>query len=444
MRYVGRMKLSDIERMQADGLISGEQRGAIVAKYDLREDEGRFLRIVALIGAVLVASGIALLISANWQEIPSWLKIAVGLALMVGAHAAGYHLRDTRGDYPKTGDAFHLLGAGMFLANIALVGQIYNLSSHPPNAILLWWLGIAALPWLLRSPVQHLLSLLALALWFGMELNARNSLIYLGNSAAQVVFYATLGLLYFGLGTNLRRTRFDAFASATEKLGLLGFHAFLFPLTWRITFHQVNTGTPSHWVFAGMAVAACLLMFLGLRNDQRLDRQWRLIWGAALAGGAVLLAGALVAFSAAGAEWAGRGSGGFWDDVTGYNSVVALVWFILCVVQIQVGVQLRSSFLINLAVAAIALDLIATYISLFGTMTETGLMFLIGGIFLIGLGYYLEKKRRTLLRRMQPPAAPAGPLAPGAPIWQTGPAGPAAPAGPEAPAGPASPTSPAP
>ena len=101
------------------------------------------------------------------------MKIAAGLLLMLGFHAGGWWLREVQGKYRKTGEALHLIGSCLFLANIALIGQIYNIVSRPPNAFLLWWIGIAALPWLLRSKAQHVLLLIAFGVWFGFEVNER-------------------------------------------------------------------------------------------------------------------------------------------------------------------------------------------------------------------------------------------------------------------------------
>ena len=60
----------------------------------------------------------------------------------VGAHY-GLGAWLSRSDrHPALSEVCHLLGSGMFLANIALIGQVYHLSSRPPNAILLWLAGI--------------------------------------------------------------------------------------------------------------------------------------------------------------------------------------------------------------------------------------------------------------------------------------------------------------
>ena len=68
------------------------------------------------------------------------------------------------------------------------------------------------------------------------------------------------------------------------------------------------------------------------------------------------------------------------------------------------GVQRRSESLVNLGITFIALIIIATYVSLFGSMARTGLMFLVGGVFLIVFGIYLEKKRRALMQQMKSPS----------------------------------------
>ncbi len=189
------MKYGDIQKIHEAGLITDEQRQKIIERFHLKEDSGgNFLAIISIVGAVLIAAGIALLISAHWNEIPRGVKIANGLLLMLGFHAGGWWLREVQGKYRKTGEALHFIGSCLFLANIALIGQIYNIVSRPPNAFLLWWLGIAALPWLLRSKPQHILLLLAFGIWFGLEVNERGGLIYCGSDERQILLYALLGL----------------------------------------------------------------------------------------------------------------------------------------------------------------------------------------------------------------------------------------------------------
>ena len=301
-----------------------------------------------------------------------------------------------KGKYRKTGEALHLVGSGLFLANIALLGQIYNLVSRPPDAILLWWLGIAALPWLLRSKAQHVLLLLAFGLWFGLEINERGSLIFCDNER-QILLYSMLGLVYLGAGWLLRRGPFAEFAGVTEKLGLLAFLIFFYPLTWKDFFGGWNNPEIRQWLLPALGAIALLALAGGIKNLRALDRQWRWTWFAALFGLMIFMA----------TVWFGcwqLDHGGprhfYWGESWSYLlGTIAL--FVFCLLQIQVGLQERSPFLVNLGIVFIALDIIAAYFDLFGSMARTGVMFLLSGIFLIVFGVYLEKKRRKLMKQIK-------------------------------------------
>jgi uncharacterized membrane protein len=392
IRRVTRMKYADIEKIHEAGLISPEQRQRIIEHFDLKEG-GKFMAIISFLGGVLIVGGLILLIASNWQEIPHGLKIAVGLLLMLAVHWIGYRLREVRKNYPKTGEALHLVGSGLFLGNIALVGQVYHLSSRPPNAFLIWWLGIAALPWLLRSKAHHILSLLALSIWFGMEINQTDSVIFCGNDEHQILLYALLGLVYLGFGYWLRRTSFEEFSGATEKFGLLLFHTFAYPLTWGVFFDR-SSSPPASFTLAFLALGlfASVGLFFGLKQIAGLTRQWKWTWGITLFSGIGLLVGS---FLIPGVEHFFN-NGGSW-----YHWIAAVFLFTFCLLQIQVGLFIRSQYMLNLGIAAIALNIIATYVVLFGSMARTGLMFMVSGVFLIIFGVWLEKKRRSLMREMK-------------------------------------------
>jgi len=409
------MKYGDVQKLHGAGLITDEQRQKIIEHFQLREDGGgKFLAIVSLIGAVLIAAGIALLIAAHWNEIPRGVKIATGLALMLGFHAGGWWLstlrsspatedgREVQGKFRKTGEALHLIGSCLFLGNIALVGQIYNIVSRPPNAFLIWWIGIAALPWLLRSKAQHVLLLVAFGIWFGFEVNERGGLVYC-ESDRQVLLYALLGMVYLGAGYCLRRTPFAQFAGVTERLGLIVLLIFTYPLTWK-NFFDWDSPEIREWTFPVFGLFALLLPLVGLNNLTALKRQWRWTWFAALTGMVVFMA----------TVWFGcwqinmADSPRYWQWGESWSYLVGtLVLFIFCLLQIQVGLQERSPFLVNLGVVFIALDILAAYCDLFGSMARTGVMFLISGIFLIVFGVYLEKKRRRLMKQIKLPTPEA-------------------------------------
>lgn len=387
------MKTTDIEKIHDAGFITAGQRDQIIAHFDLKDEGSKFLVIVSFIGALLVAAGIALLISAHWDEIPRGVKLFTGLALMLGAHGAGWWLRDARRDYPKTGEALHFAGSLLFLANIALVGQIYHLSSRPANAFLLWWLGIAALPWLLRSAAQFALLLLGVGIWFGVEINDATSCIRFDDEH-QVLAYALLGLVFAGFGFFLRKGSNRDFSTVAETFGLMAFAIFSYPLTWAgfLSWNHPHAELTA-WLLPALGGLAALLAAFGCRNLTALPPQWRVTWGATLAGAAALLVAANFAPQQNDRLWLGH--------MTPLNTVAAIALFIYGLLQVQVGVQERSRFLVNLGVIVIALDIIAVYVGLFGSMAFTGMMFILSGVFLIVFAVFLEKKRRKLMQRIK-------------------------------------------
>ena len=388
------MKYGDIQKLHDAGLITDEQRQKIIEHFHLKEDGGnKFLAIVSIIGAVLIAAGIALLIAAHWNEIPRGVKIAGGLALMLGAHASGWWLRDVRQDYRKTGEALHFVGSLSVPRQHRAGRADLSTSLAAANAFLLWWIGIAALPWLLRSKAQFALLLLAIGIWFGVEINDSASLIRCDDEH-QVLAYALLGLVFTGFGFLLRCGANKNFPVVAETFGLLAFAIFSYPLTWAgFLSWSYHNAALNPWLLPGLGALAALLVALGCRNFTALSRQWRATWGATLAAAAALLVVANYVPQHSDWHWFGH--------MTPLNTVAAIALFILNLLQVQVGVQQRSQFLVNLGVVFIALDFIAVYIGLFGSMAFTGLMFIVSGVFLILFAVFLEKRRRALMKQIK-------------------------------------------
>ena len=390
------MKLADIEKLQQGGFITEDQRKAIVAHFRLDQESNRILHILSLLGGLLVAGGIVLLFASNWDAIGGGVKIAGGLALMLGTHAAGWWLR--RADrHPVVAEGLHLIGSGMLLANIALIGQVYNLSSRPPNALLAWWLGIAALPWILRSKPQMILFLCAFGVWLGFEMNERDSWIYFDGDGRQLVVLAICGLAIAGLGLCLRRGPVPEFGSITEKFGLLLLHLGAFP-TAISGFYSFGSVAPSAWpLVSAISLVAVVLLAIGLkRAEDFADANWRWIWGMGL-------------FGVLGLGWAGllvQREGHFWgrnDGNYGPHWIALPLLFGFCLLQAQVGMVRRSAWLVNVALVFLGIYVVTAYFELFGTMAFTGLVFVLGGVLLITLAVVLERQRRRLLRRMQAP-----------------------------------------
>src|SRR3989338_3684202 len=154
----------------AEGLISAEQRARILDWERGQERPARSLTtILSLTGAAVVVLGITLIVATNWRDIPLMTKLAVGVALLVALYAAGYWVRFGPLARAKSGDALMLIGAGVFLGDLALVSQQYHIFESFSVPLLLVWIAVAPMPYLLRSRPYAFVGAGVFAAWVGAE-----------------------------------------------------------------------------------------------------------------------------------------------------------------------------------------------------------------------------------------------------------------------------------
>lgn len=378
-----------------DGIVTAGQRQQLLARHPAKAGAGnRFLAILASVGGVLLAVGISLVIKANWERIGDWVKIVGLLALLGGFSAAGWRLKIAPGRWPRIGDACLMVGAVCFFLGIVLVSQIFHLDSRLANGVLLWWVGIAALPWLTRARGAQFVSVVAGLVWLGLEFGAKDSWIRLvahsGNSEDVYLFAAAgvaVGLSLTFAGLSLRGGSRDHFAGLHEKSGLILACLSLYVLGY--------TWSTDNWFYATMPTAGVpAVALLGVLLLGSLAIAWtrnaadvkRLIW---FFPAALLPAiGHLGSIDLRDSGWL---LGGF--------ASVAL--FVLNVGMIRAGVVTGREGWINLGVAFVALNIVTRYFLLFGTMLEGGVFFIVTGLLILGLGWFLELQRRSLVGRVR-------------------------------------------
>jgi uncharacterized membrane protein len=158
-----------LNRWQKAGVLDAEAARRIRAfELEVTRPAGlRWQGMVALImGAILLACGVVLFVSAHWDDMGPGLRFALVIAMVAIFHLGGAWARE---HFHGLSTALHAVGTVSTGAAIALVGQIFNIQEHWPAAILLWAIAAAAGWILLQDEAQQILTLLLFPAWILSE-----------------------------------------------------------------------------------------------------------------------------------------------------------------------------------------------------------------------------------------------------------------------------------
>ena len=376
-----------LNRWQSAGVLDAEAAGRIRA-YELEQERPSGLRwqgIVALIlGAILLACGVVLFVSAHWDEMGPGARFVLVLGMVAVFHVGGAWARES---FRGLSTALHAVGTLSTGAAIFLVGQIFNIQEHWPAAVLMW--AIAALAgWiLLHDEAQQTLTLLLFPAWILSEFSFAaeghiGEIVYLGRF---LVVWAVLYLTFF-LGSKHKIVQGILFAAAAIE-AVVGIEMAL--QGWSSWGNQtsLSLGTRT-WGWVDFAVLPLLFALFRLRKS--------------LAPVAVA-----IVFSIA-LPWCN----GTWTDTSnvvnggqsyvrsGPNLAAHALVAAFAVFVIWWGVRQASRALVNLGIVGFAIAVVWFYFSdIFDKVGRSLGLIGLGVLFLAG-GWALEKTRRGLLGRM--------------------------------------------
>jgi len=380
--------MADIEsllnRWQTAGVLDAETASRIRA-HEAQQKKPAGLRwqviVVLILGAILVACGMALFVSAHWDEIGPFARLGVVLAMVSVFHLGGGWARER---FHGLSTALHAVGTISTGAAIALVGQIFNIEEHWPAAVLMWALAALAGWALLRDEAQQTLTLLLFPAWILAEL-AFAADGHIGANVYAGRFEIVWGVLYLtafldAKGKILRGALF-ALAAIASVIGL-----FVLLAGWRSwsadqTFLPLGTRSWG-WVIIA-ALPLCFAVFK-LRKS-------------------LVPVTVAIVFSTV-LPWCRRTwtetKGNFSFDRAEPNLAAHALVAAFAVFLIWWGVRLASRALVNLGIGWFAIAVAWFYLSnIFDKVGRSLGLIGLGILFLAG-GWALEKTRRSLLAGM--------------------------------------------
>lgn len=257
-----------VEEAQGRGLLdSGTARSlaALAAERESRKGWLSLASVLAFLGGGVAVLGVILLVAANWQDLRGAVKIVGFLILLAATHAGGLWIQSSGRPFPKTAAAFHFLGAGLFLAGVGLISQIYQLNEHPPNAILMWLVAILPLAFLLRSPSIAAMAAFALVLWCHMEGSSVASSLHMSGFTPFLVMEIGLGAALLSLSAWMKVL--DAsICWVLRASGTLILSYGLWALGFYRRFHTGGSATEGGWILPGTALLLGFAGILAVRN----------------------------------------------------------------------------------------------------------------------------------------------------------------------------------
>lgn len=191
---------------------------------------GEFGTIVATIGAILIAVGIAWLLADNWHYLHSVLKIIILLGITFFALFAGVQLKIKK--YSKIGSTLIFLGSAIFTLSVFLIAQIYSLpQTLQMNSILIFiaMIGVFLSAYMLNSSSSLLLGLIEMFFFVILQFVSFVERTEFSGAYIAIIFLL-LGIFVYGL-TLIHQKLNNSFSKLYKIFSVTYFLLFAYILT---------------------------------------------------------------------------------------------------------------------------------------------------------------------------------------------------------------------
>jgi len=334
----------DLDRWIHDGLVSSDNREAILASVQSRKSGPTAVGILAMLGAIFMALAGLSFMAANWGAISKLWRLGFVLAMMWGAF--GIAILAIKQKTIAFAHAFALLGAALFGIGIMLVAQTFNISAHYPNGILIWSIGTLGVALAMQSrPILLFASMLA-ALWMLVS--------YWGPMPGNPLIL-TYVPLFLALWLVARKTQ------AIESVHVIVLSTLVLAINLMVLYYPSDQNAPAVGALYGV-MALALILWAGIGRD-------RTVFGAGAlqmwSGIALLISSFLIQFS-------------FTDTVTKGSTNPGIVWIILA--SIGFTLTLGAAVLISRSQGAKLRSFLVPILAAITLLTAPWLDMMIGSV----------------------------------------------------------------
>lgn len=434
-----RKLFEETKQWVAEGIIDEGQAARIKSVYSGKIEYGRLINTFAMIGSVLVGLGILLFVASNWDKLGRPTKIIIIFSAIAGFNFTAYYFYYFKKDLRSLTEGFSLIGAFAFGAGIWLIAQMYQIHYNFSAGMIFWILGIIPVAlicrswtivalssilswlWLISYNVGYfqreacgffLLALIIIALSYFYKQKFALFIIIAAflswlfhfwiadimrvphafdNNALMpqmllVMLYASFGIVLYGLGIwHQKIGRFAGFSFMYKFLGMLILMLSTYSLTFAHHYYKhfaltvpAATGIV---IFLLSIIAVSLFYFLSHLLAEGAERkEARLVFGFFI----LQLIATVISF--------------VWPIAASPVYNIALLVQVLGFMY--AGFLRHSEGIFRMAIIVFFLDILSRYFDIFWQMMPRSILFIFGGIILIGGAIFADRKRKEMEQRM--------------------------------------------
>jgi uncharacterized membrane protein len=358
-----------LKRWTLAGLIDAGQAERIRA-FEKEGTRPALLYAITGLGGLAMAIGLVSIVAANWDIIPGRLKLALDLACVA---AVGYGvLHGMRRGRPWLRETSILVMYGLVLASVALIGQVYQLGGNAAAALGAW----SVMTFLLMAQGRSIS--LGFAWLAGLEATYIAGLFELvdfypeaGQLALLASYWVPLACLAIGRSAWVQRVR-PHYASVFSAAGWA--QLLLSSSAATLGFYEGRAVEPDwSWLAVVMSLAGTAWLWAtSEKTPAGRASRWLLV---------VAFVVAHVPLTVPHGEW----------PVAAAVAFIGL-WWVVAIAAYRAG---RGAVL-HVATAIIGVRLLITYFEVFGSLLDTGVGLVTGGLLTLLMTWFWARKRREL------------------------------------------------
>ncbi len=389
------MKRSVLSRalfeLEQEGTLDVAQRRRVEEKLAELSESRRSLSligVVSMLGGILVAVGLLFFVASHWNQIPRGARLAGVVLAVPFLHVLGERFAVGPGRYPRTGRALTTAGVLAFGPAIFLIADVYGIRSNEPHAMLFWWALNVPFVLLSRSRVILAIVIGLFATWSlwqaGQWLDQRGHGTNVTIAAAFCLLGLTGGAFFRAWVGVVRGTRFEPLELVFRQFAAPAVLGALYGLSFRGLTYDRDGPLVALAAFVPAAILGGIAFLMLLRSARRPDLRAEVFDPLAVLAAAALFAVLLRVAPA--------------SIVFVANALLfaTLLWII------RRGIELGVPLYVNYGIFGFLVAVMTRYFEyLADRLDDAFLVFIGAGVLLIGVGLFLERRRRALMARMR-------------------------------------------